>query len=184
MDDQHYIKETLRGNTKAYEVLVNRYKDMVYAIAFQFSFSKEDSKELAQNIFVKVFENLGSFKSSAKFSTWLYRIAYNTAISEYNKQKRKSYFTELDEHTHPEDLALHALDNMIVNEQKALLECEVKKLPPEEQALIHFFYHENLPVAEISSIANISESNVKTKLFRIRQKLATAMKSVLYEKTN
>lgn len=182
MEDIHYIKETLRGNTAAFEVLVNRYKDMVYSIAHHFSFSKEENDELAQSIFVKTYENLSSFKANAKFSTWLYKIAYNTALTASKKQKRNVYFDDLEEYAHPHDATENALHSMIVNEQLDMLKLEVAKLSPEEQSLIDFFYHENLSVADISGITNMSESNVKTKLHRIRHKLGEVLKPVFQGK--
>ena len=80
-DDRYYISKVLEGDMQAFSYLVDKYKDMVFTLAFRILKNRENAEEVAQDSFVKVYQNLKKFKSKSKFSTWLYRIVYNTAIS-------------------------------------------------------------------------------------------------------
>ena len=71
-------------------MLVDRYKDLAFTIAFRILGKREDAEEVVQDAFVKAFQNLSSFRQKAKFSTWLYRIVYNTAISKKRLKNRLS----------------------------------------------------------------------------------------------
>ena len=77
----HYIDSALRGERKGLEYLVNAYRDMAYTIAFRIVGNREDAEEVVQDSFLKAFKYLNQFKRASKFSTWLYRIIYNTALT-------------------------------------------------------------------------------------------------------
>ena len=86
-DDKYYIAEILSGNISVFKELVEKHQNNVYNIIFRITQNAEDSEEIGQDVFIKVFNSLKSFKEEAKFSTWLYRIAYNSAVSHYRKKK-------------------------------------------------------------------------------------------------
>ena len=83
--DQPYIKRTLKGDMKAFTVLVDRYKYMVYTLAMRMVKNREDAKEIAQDNFLKVYNPLGSFKECYKLSTCMYKI-HNYSILDYIKK--------------------------------------------------------------------------------------------------
>lgn len=85
--DLYFIDKIIAGDTESYAIIVNRHKDMVFTIVNRILRSREDAEEIAQDVFLKAFQSLQKFKREAKFSTWLYRIAYNTAISKTRKKK-------------------------------------------------------------------------------------------------
>ena len=87
--DKDYIERVLGGDVNAFTYLVDEYKGMVYTIALRMLKNSEDAEELAQDIFVKAFNSLKNFKFESKFSTWLYRITYNGAISRLRKNRLK-----------------------------------------------------------------------------------------------
>ena len=74
--DQHCIERTLQGETQAFGTLVERYQDFVFTIVYRMVKVREEAEEVAQDSFVKAFESLSSFRGEAKFSSWLYSIAY------------------------------------------------------------------------------------------------------------
>ena len=74
--DQHYIEAVINGDTRAFSVLVDRYKYMVFTLAVKILKSQEEAEEVSQDVFVKAYTALSTFKGDAKFSTWLYKIAY------------------------------------------------------------------------------------------------------------
>ena len=85
--DIFYLQQINSGNARAYAFLVEKHKDMVFSIALKILHSREDAEEVAQDAFVKAYQSLSGFKNEAKFSTWLYRIVYNSAISKVRKKK-------------------------------------------------------------------------------------------------
>jgi len=95
LDDSFYIEKVINGDTSAYTNLVNKHKDMVYTIALRIARNHQDAEEIAQDVFLKAFQSLESFRQKSKFSTWLYRIVYNTAISKIRKKQPE--VTALDE---------------------------------------------------------------------------------------
>jgi RNA polymerase sigma-70 factor (ECF subfamily) len=170
--DSFYIDKVLNNNVNAYASLVDKHKDMVFTIALRIVRNREDAEEIAQDVFVKVYQALATFKKESKFSTWLYRIVYNTAIS---KTRKKQFETtdlnyEIVENYSEDDINedLNRLDN---NEQKKVINTVLKKLNPEDHMLVTLYYFKEYSTEEISEIVNISQSNVKVKLHRIRKKL-------------
>ena len=120
---------------------------------------------------MKAYMNLSSFNGISSFSTWLYRIAYNTAISYTRKRKNEEYVVDDKVWNTISDTEV---DDALSDESEAQIELlmnALQKLPPEDRALITLYYEEEKSVKEISSIFNLSESNVKVRLFRLRKKL-------------
>lgn len=89
LHDDIYIEQVLNGNTKAFAFLVDKYKVLVYTVAFRILRNHEDTEEIVQDAFVKAYHALGSFEKKSKFSTWLHRIVYNSAISKTRKKNLK-----------------------------------------------------------------------------------------------
>lgn len=90
IDDQHYINLVLKGDTNAFAVLVDRYKDLVYTLSLRMIKNREEAEELSQDTFIKVYRSLGKFKGESKFSTWLYKVAYNTCLDRLKKNKESN----------------------------------------------------------------------------------------------
>jgi len=178
-DDIWYIERVLKGDTQYFSHFVDKYKDIVYSIAFKVLRNREDAEEMAQESFVKAFKSLHTFKGSAKFSTWLYRITYNNCISEVRKKKLKFVSTDdvqiADE---PEEMNL---DGIPEENRAKYVKAALDKLPEDEYTLILLYYFEDKSVDEISQITRMSESNVKVKLFRARKKLHTILNEMLKE---
>jgi RNA polymerase sigma-70 factor, ECF subfamily len=179
-DDIYHVQKVLAGNTAAFAVLVNRHKDMAFSIAVKIVRHREDAEEIAQDAFVKAYQSLRSFKGDSKFSTWLYRIVYNAAIS--HTRKRHHEFTQIDERVMSdttEDEILEDLDRVDKESQAAMVNRAIDRLPPEESALVTLFYTEENSIEDISHITGLSVSNVKVKLHRIRKKLYDEMQHMM-----
>lgn len=171
-DDIFQVQRVLAGNTAAYAILVDRHKDLVFNIAHKIVRHREDAEEIAQDAFVKAYQSLRSFKGDSKFSTWLYRIVYNAAIS--HTRKRHYEFTAIDERVMSdttEDDILEDLDRVESDEQARLINVAINRLAPDDSALVTLFYMEENSIEDISHITGLSVSNVKVKLHRIRKKL-------------
>ena len=175
-DDQILIDAIRSGDTKAYAQLVNRYKDLVYTLALRMVKHREEAEEVAQDTFVKVFRSLNRFKGDSKFSTWIYRITYNTSLDRLKKNKKHYNDIEIDDYTFNQLGTIdNALDNLINEEKSKLIRQCIDKLPEDSSSLLTLFYFEELSLDEISKIINIEANTVKVKLFRARKKLAVIL---------
>jgi RNA polymerase sigma factor (sigma-70 family) len=166
-NDTQLIGRILDGDTSGYAVLVERYKDLAFTIAFRILGKREDAEEVVQDAFVKAFQNLSSFRQKAKFSTWLYRIIYNTAISRH--RQKKPGWQSIEEITVPDD----AMEFIAEEEQDRhkMLDTAMKQLPEEDRILLSLYYVDESSVDDLHSILGISKANVKIKLFRARKRL-------------
>ena len=170
--DLYYIDKVLSGDTDSFTMLVNRHKGMVFTIVNRILKSREDAEEIAQDVFLKAFQSLQKFKREAKFSTWLYRIAYNTAISKTRKKRIEVSAIEdsvIENYTFDE--IIEELDEFSLDDKRKYFENALKKIPEEDALLLTMFYLEENSIEEISEISGLSVSNIKVKLHRIRKKL-------------
>ncbi|WP_400077743.1 RNA polymerase sigma factor [Winogradskyella sp. R77965] len=184
-DENILIEAINNGNTRAYAQLVDRYKDLVYTLALRMLKNKEEAEEVAQDTFIKVFKSLHKFKGDSKFSTWIYRVAYNTCLDNIKKNKKHLNNVAIDEYTFNKlDTIDNALDNIIKEEKSALIKNCINKLPEDSSALLTLFYFEELSLDEISKIINVEANTVKVKLFRARKKLAVILEQYLQPQNN
>ena len=174
--EQQVISSVLMGKTECFSYFLDTYGQQVFTLIVRMTNSPEDAEELTQDSFMKAFEHLSSFNGDSSFSTWLYRIAYNTTLSALRKKKNEEHtFDERIWNTTSDTEAEQAMDTDDEN-QIQLLKKAIEKLTADEQALITLFYEEEKTVAEICYILHLTESNVKVKLHRIRKKLYFLMK--------
>ena len=175
-DEAHIIKEILLGNTALYEYFLDRYSQQVFVLVERIVSCQEDAEELTQDVFLKVFQQLSSFKAESRFSTWVYRIATNVAISAVRKKKNdtirldESVFFNLSESQVDEALEDES------EEQLQRLQRAIEQLEADERALITLYYMEEKPLTEVAFILGITEGNAKVKLHRIRKKLYILIK--------
>jgi RNA polymerase sigma-70 factor (ECF subfamily) len=184
-DDSYYIEKVLNGDTAAYSILVEKHKNLVFSIALKILNSREDAEEIAQDAFVKAFHSLRTFENKSKFSTWLYRIVYNAAVSKTRKRSLETI--PMDNyviHNYSEDSLRPGIDEVDGNEQQVMLSKAMKILPDEDVLLLNLFYHGSRSIEDISEITGLSESNVKVKLHRIRKKLYDEMSSMMTARAN
>lgn len=177
--DTYYIERIQKGDTASFACLLDKYSRQVHSLILRIVRNKEDAEELTQDVFMKVFKKIDSFKGESNFSTWIYRIAYNTAISETRKKKHE--LLAIDETTIDnvsEDEVAEVLGFMSEDDQVNRLETALSRLSPDERAIILFFYMEDKSIEDIVTITGLSASNVKTKLHRIRKKLLVLLKEM------
>mgnify|MGYP001043924485 CR=1 FL=1 len=165
------------GEPDAFAELLRQYQQTVHSLIFQVVSSREDAEELTQDVFVKAYQKINSFRGESAISTWLYRIAYNTAISAI--RRKKPLFLYLDEkpiNEIPDELVDEVLN--CDQDEKLLqsLQQAIGKLDPEEKALISLYYTQGRPLKEIAEITKLTEGNVKIRLFRARKKIVFIIK--------
>jgi len=174
--DEIIIERVISGDRNAYAVIVDRYKDKVYSLVYGIMRDEEKAKELAQDVFVKTYSALKKFRKESSFSTWIYRIAYNTAISETRKNKKRVLsFDDQLEKSSSMDLSESYKTEEEDNLKKALLNQAIEQLQAEERLILMLYYFEEKSIEEISRSSGLSQSNIKVKLFRLRNKLKEIM---------
>ncbi|MDD4847763.1 MAG: sigma-70 family RNA polymerase sigma factor [Bacteroidales bacterium] len=173
--DEMYIQQILAGNGRAFSALVERHKDMVFNIIIHIVHQSEETEELAQDVFMKVYQALPEFKMEAKFSTWLYRIAYNTAISWTRKSRPELSAIDakiIDDYSETTDNELEIKETEIADEQqRQKMKNAIASLKEDDQLLLNLFYYNELSIKEISETMGIQENAVKVRLFRLRNKI-------------
>ncbi len=180
--DQFYIDRVLKGDSNAFAFLINRYKDMVFTLALKIVKNREDAEEVAQDSFLKAYQKLEGFKGQSKFSTWLYTIVYRSALTKVRKKKLETTDIDsyvLDNHKDGQDFPqLEAIKN---GEQQKYVREAIDNLGEVDSLLITLFYLHDNSIEEIQEITEMSQSNVKVRLFRARKRLYKELSLLLKE---
>jgi len=183
-DDQKCIEAILNGDANAYSLLVDRYKDLVFTLALGMMKHREEAEEVAQDSFIKAYRSLEKFKGDSKFSTWMYRVTYNTCLDRLKKNKRKQNTVAIDEFTeHKVKTIDNALDKIEKEERQTAIRQCLDQLSSEDNYLLTLYYFDELSLDEIAKIIGLKPNNVKVKLHRSRKRLATVLRQKLDNET-
>jgi RNA polymerase sigma-70 factor (ECF subfamily) len=175
LTDEMLVEAIIKTNdTLLFEVLYDRYASMVYNKCYGFANGVDEAKDLTQDVFLRVFAKLSSFKGKSKFSTWLYAFTYNYCVNYVTrntakKLEKKSVSSEnVDIQNIGEDIdSTLAFENMRVEQLKKVMEL----ISPDEKMILLLKYQDNLSIKELSEALEIGESAVKMRLKRAKDKL-------------
>ena len=166
--DSKLVREVLSGNTSAFAELMSLYKKRVEALGLSFFKNPADTEDFAQDVFLKAFTKLGTFRGESLFSTWLTRMAYNTAINAVNR--RAQFLSIADENLLP--------DNGLTPEEKELrlltmetVRESLKELPEKYKIVLDLYFFYDNSYSEISEITGLAENTVKSHIFRAKKLL-------------
>lgn len=171
LNDIDIIESIKHGNTADFSLLINRYKDRAYSLLKRLLKNEMDAEEALQDSFLKVYNSIKDFRQDSKFSTWFYRIVYNTGLTIIASKRRKieQEMTSIDE-----TFELGNYDNEIYavteNAQAYVLKM-VDKLPLRNALVVILFYVDGLSLNEISQVLGTSLVNTKVLLHRSRNAL-------------
>jgi len=173
--DQVIIDQLLAGDREVYAVLVNKYKRYAFTIAQKILQNKPDAEEAAQDAFIKAYHHLAGFNRESKFSTWLYRIVFNTAISyrRKNRHQFQSIENTVIEYDQDADGVLEKID------KKKYLNQALMKLSEADRAALTLFYLDEFSLEEIAEITGMQANTAKVRIHRARQRLADELKNIL-----
>jgi len=160
-------------NTLHFEILYNRYVKIVYNKCYGFSKCIDEAEDLTQDVFLKLFVKLGTFKGRSKFSTWLYAFTYNYCVNYVNRNNSKKIEKKSVATTNIED-SYYDLDDddCSIHRMKVVkLKEALEKISPEEKMILLLKYQDFLTIKELEVIFNISESAVKMRIKRAKAKL-------------
>jgi RNA polymerase sigma factor (sigma-70 family) len=179
--DKHLVDRVLRGDTRAFGIIIKNTENLVAQIVFKFIPGAEDRKDLAQDIYMKAFHNLAGFKFQSKLSTWIAQIAYNSCLSWIEKKKlvlpgnlhedeemHETTSARVYNHSSVEN---KSENNLFQKELSVILRKEIEGLPAIYQTLITLFHHESMTYDELTQITGLPEGTVKSSLFRARKML-------------
>jgi RNA polymerase sigma factor, sigma-70 family len=183
MEERKWIEQILAGDTQSFSCLIAKYEKMTYTLAFRLMGNKEEAEEVTQDAFIKAYGALYTFKFESKFSTWLYRIVYRTALTALRQQK---IFTDYDD-ARPEDLTENEMDSasslLERNDRREIISNVLKKLSPDEATLLTLFYLEECSIEDIRQITDLNVSNIKVKLFRARKHFYEKLQHIMKTET-
>jgi len=179
VNDQHYINQTIEGNSNAFAILVDRYKGFVFTLAYKMMKNREEAEEVAQDTFIKVYKSLNKYKGESKFSTWLYKITYNTCLDQLKKKKEKNVVYIEDFSERESKTIKNVLDNIDEKNRNQKIQDCLHLLLSEEAFLLTLYYFDDQSIEEISKVMDTNVNNIKVKLFRSRKKLASILKEQL-----
>ena len=183
--ESQLLEKAKNGSLPAFEELVLLYEKKVYNYCFRMTNSREDAEDLTQEVFIKVYKSLGSFKGNSQFSTWLYRIAHNICIDKYRKQKAVliplSGQNE-DGEERPLDLKSGEPtpeEQLLACERQALVQSCINSLKPGYRSVIILRDLQHHTYEEIADILRVPLGTVKSHISRARAALRDALDSVL-----
>lgn len=174
--DITWIKQVLDGNTNAFRNIVNTHKDRAFNLAFRICRNREDAEEIIQDSFMKAYRSLGDFRMDSSFTTWFYRIVYNTSVSFLRTKKDNNINLDADFAEKYRYSEINSYEYEAESEyNRILVNKALGKLNDEERGIISLFYYDELSLNEIAAITGDTVSNIKVKLHRSRKKMSEAL---------
>lgn len=188
MSEWLLIERLKQGDESSFKAIVTTWQDMVYNTVLGILQNEEDAEDVAQEVFLQVYESIGTFKGESKFSTWLYRIAITKSMDHIRRKKRKKRFGKVQRLFGIENTPIYdppdfhhpgvSLDN---KERASVLMKAVKKLPDNQQAAFTLHKVEGLSYQEVSEVMNTSVSSVESLLHRAKNNLKKLLENYYKE---
>lgn len=175
-EENNLIDQVLAGKQEAFATLVDNYKSYAFTIALKILNNRPEAEEAAQDGFIKAFNNLKSFSRKARFSTWLYRIVFNTAVS--YKRKSKHILSSIEHH----DQGSEGHDSVLEREDKqAFVAQAMLQLNDMDRLAIQLYYIKEFTLEEVAEMMGQRLNTLKVRVHRARQRLADELTRILKE---
>jgi len=190
LTDNELINEAKGGNLDAFQVLVFRHDGRVLSIVARYTNHAEDAKDIYQEVFIRVYRGLGSFKKQSEFATWLYRITTNVCISSYRNRKKYRMMSRQYENPGdqiPESQYVEKIGSSTPHEQMMSAEISarvgnaVNLLSPRQKLVFTLRHYEGYKLGEIAKLMKCTEGTVKKQLFTAIRKLRRELKDLYLE---
>lgn len=186
--NEELLSRCLQNDEAALRELMRRHERPVYGLLYRMLGSHEDAEEALADVFVKVWKAAGSFRGASKFTTWLYRIAGNTARDVLRSRKARPEVAIEDEILVETDLigtsTVDPESAAICADELARIDMAMQKLAAEDRMLVSLFHIQECSLEEIAEITGQNRNNLKVKLFRARRKLRSHLESLDRELNN
>jgi len=173
MDDRQLTLQIINGDVKAFRQLFEQYQHLVFNICFRMTGNREDAEDAAQDVFLKIFHQIGNFRGEAKLSSWIYRLTVNTCLKTARRKKLEYWFSldfffQEQEEPARENLPDEQIES---SETEILVQRAIQQLPPRQKTALILQRYENLSAEEIARIMETSLSAVEALLHRARENL-------------
>ena len=180
-DDDEIIQECLSGNTGAYKNLVDKYQIRIINTCYKYTKNINDAEDVAQEVFLKAFQNLSSFKFDSKFYSWIYRIAVNTCLNYINSREKRNEKETISKENCLNEVSVsndNPGDYYKLNELIDKIQPLIDKLPEDLSNLIMLYEIKDLTYEDISKRLDIPIGTVRSRLHRARNMLISEFRSI------
>ncbi|GAA0746434.1 MULTISPECIES: RNA polymerase sigma factor [Flavobacteriaceae] len=178
VSDEDLVRKIVKTNdTLLFEVLYDRYATMVYNKCYGFAKDEDEAKDLTQDVFLKLFVKLASFKEKSKFSTWLYAFTYNHCVNYVTRNTAKKIEKNAVDYQDIENISFEEDDKDFLQMKVHNLKEALNLISPEEKMILLLKYQDYLSIKEIESVLGIGESAVKMRIKRAKDKLINEYKN-------
>lgn len=188
--DYELIKAFQKGMSDQFDLLVLRYQNRIFNLCYRFMGNMKDAEDCVQEIFIKVYRHLDTFRCESSFATWLYKIAMNTCKNKYSSfsHRIKRMIRSIDDPPAFDDktYSLQLADKkqstrtmLDIKEKSELLQKALDTLTEKKRMILVLHDIEGVPYKEIMSITGLKMGTVKSMLFRARQDMAEKIKGIL-----
>ncbi len=161
-------------NDLLFGVLYERYSNIVYNKCYGFTKTTAEAQDLAQDVFVKLYQKLSSFEGRSKFSTWMYSLTYNMCVDYVNKNILKTVSTEEKELEDLNYLQEEPEDDSLFQMRAELLKKALENISPEDKMILLLKYQDDFSIKDIMAVLDINESAVKMRLKRAKARIVEA----------
>ncbi len=171
IQEKEIIVRVTKGDTQAFSILVDKYQNLIFHVTKKILPEQMDAEDVCQEVFVKIYRSIGSFKHQSKLSTWIAKIAYLTALNHLKKNKRS--LTE----DYPEDILNLTTDRdspeelLSKKDTAEYLNSLIDQLPKKYGLVLTLYHLEEFSIEEINRATGIPESTIKSHLYRARKML-------------
>ena len=172
MTDADIIAECLSGGTDAFTQLITRYRKLVYGVIFNYTGSHDDSDDLFQEVFIRIYQSLGTYDVDYRFSTWAIRIAINACI-DWKKKRRDT--VPIESAADMSDGKPGPEEQYLAEERMERVLAAVRDLPDKYRLPVLLFHQQGLSYRETADVLKQPESIVKNRLYRARLMLAGSL---------
>lgn len=170
--DENLVEAIVKTNdTLLFEILYDRYASLVYNKCYGFARDEDEAKDLTQDVFLKLFVKLASFKGKSKFSTWLYAFTYNHCVNYVTRNTAKKFEKQSVDYQDIENISEEEEDKSFLDMKVDKLKVALELISPEEKMILLLKYQDYLTIREIESVLGIGESAVKMRIKRAKDKL-------------
>ena len=176
ISDKTLISLIQRGNTNAFALLVSKYQLRVKSLGKSFFRNETDAEDFVQDVFLKVYTSLDSFRGDAQFSTWLMRIAYNTAI---NSVKRAKEYLPLNDGFEIEDSSLNPEERQLKKLTVQAVRETLKEIPEKFAVCLDLYFFYDFSYTDISEMLDLPINTVKSHIFRAKKLMKAKLEDVL-----
>ena len=180
MNDLELISQILNGNMNAFTFLVNRYQKLVVHITGRLIQRNDELEDICQEVFLKVYQNLGKYRNECKLSTWIATIAYNTSIN-YLRKYKKGDEVYPDDSAALRNLTDYKSDDFERTDLHRYIRDQIELLPVQYRTVLTLFHLEEFSYQEIEQITGMPEGTIKSYLFRAKALLREKLKFVVNE---